>query len=317
MLCFAAALGAAVADTDLSSYEVSLGTGSKNGVYYLVGGEVCELVNGGRFKHGLRCLTDPSDGSLANLRALRRGAIDFAFTQSDLQYQAYRGTDAFKDVGRDVNLRSVFSLYSEPFTVLARRDAGIDSFEDLKGKRVNIGSPGSGQRGTLESVMAVLGWSIDDFTVAPELGLEAAAKAVCDGDVDAAIFTIGHPDQVIADAMKICGAVLVNLGSDLVDKVVAVYPYFQRVTIPGTTYAANGEDIISFGVIATLVTSARVEPDVVAQVVRSVFEKFDAFRASHPVLNNLDRKNMTHVGLTAPLHAGAVRYFREAGLLTR
>lgn len=317
LLCLVVTVPAASANPDLTSDEVSLGTGSKNGVYYLVGGEICELVNGGRFEHGLRCLTEPSDGSLANLRAVRRDAVDFAFAQSDLQYQAYRGTNVFKESGRDVNLRSVFSLYSEPFTVLARHDANIDNFEDLKGKRVNVGSPGSGQRGTLDSVLAVLGWSLDDFTVAPELGLEDAAKAVCDGDVDAAILTIGHPDQVIADAMKICGAVLVNLGNDLVDKVVAAYPFYQRVTIPGSTYAANGADIVSFGVVATLVTSAQTDPDVVVQVVRSVFANFEAFRDSHPVLRSLDRQSMTHVGLTAPLHAGAVRYFREIGLLPR
>jgi TRAP transporter solute receptor, TAXI family len=314
-MCSAPVTCLAAAAPDLTPQLISVDTGTKNGVYYLVGGEICELVNAGRFEHGLRCLTNASDGSLANLRTVRRGGVELALAQSDLQYQAYRGSGVFKEAGRDANLRSVFSLYTEPFTVLARRDAGIGSFDDLKGKRVNVGSPGSGQRGTLESVLTALGWTMEDFTVASELGPEASAKAVCDGDVDAAIFTVGHPDQSISDAIKACGAILVPLGNDLVDRVLAAYPYYQRVTIGGGTYASNLDEINTFGVVATLVTSAQVSADVIAQVVRSVFENFDAFRATHPALKELDRGRMTHVGLAAPLHAGAVRYYREAGLL--
>lgn len=315
-LCLPATVSPGSAATDLSSRLVSIGTGSKGGVYYLAGGAMCDLVNADRFEHGLRCLALSTDGSIANLRALRRGTLDLALVQSDLQYQAYRGTGAFEESGHDANLRAVFSLYTEPFTVLARSESFIDSFDDLKGKRVNVGNPGSGQRSTMESVMAILGWTMEDFGVAAELGLDAAAKALCDGDVDAAVFTVGHPDQAIAQAIKACGAVLVPLSRDLIDKVVAANPSYRRAIIAGGTYASNADDVPTFGVVATLVTSAQIEPRIVTQVVRSVFDNFDAFRAMHPVLKNLNRAEMTRVGLTAPLQAGAVRYFREAGLLS-
>lgn len=294
---------------------ISIGTGGKLGVYYPTGGLICDFVNQRRFETGLRCLALTTEGSLANLRVVRRGTLDFALAQSDWQYHAVSGDAAFKDVGRDSNLRSVFSLYAEPFTVLVRRDAGIDRFEDLKGKRVNIGNPGSGQRTTLDSVMAAMGWTAENFAVTEDLPLDEEAKALCEGKVDAAILMVGHPNRAVADAVSSCGAILIPLSGELVEQMVARYPYYRPATIAGGTYASNVDDINTFGVVATLVTSARTDPVVVEQVVRAVFDNFDVFRAAHPALAALKREDMTSLGLTAPLHAGAVRYYREAGLL--
>lgn len=298
-----------------TSRLISIGTGGKSGVYYPTGGLICDFVNQQRFETGLRCLARSAEGSLANLRAIRRGALDFALAQSDWQYHAFTGDAAFKDVGRDPNLRSVFSLYVEPFTVIARRDAGIDRFEDLKGKRVNIGNPGSGQRSTMDKVMAAMGWTVEDFAVTEDLGLDEEAKALCDDKVDAAIFMVGHPNQAMADAINSCGAILIPLPSELIDQMVSHYPYYRSATILGGTYTSNADDIHTFGAVATFVTSARTDPLVVEQVVRAVFENFDKFRSAHPAFASLKREDMTSVGLTAPLHAGAVRYYREAGLL--
>lgn len=293
---------------------ISIGTGGKNGVYYPVGGVICELLNRNRMDHGIRCVAKSTDGSAANLRDLRAGRLTLALAQSDLHHHAHNGTGPFEDVGANRNLRSVFSLHPEPFTVVARRDSNISHLNDLKGKRVNVGNPGSGQRATMEAVMEALGWSLDDFDIASELPSDEQAQALCEDRVDAIVFTVGHPNQSISDAVSDCDAVLVPVTGDAIDRLIATQPYYRTAVIPGDMYPGNSYDVKTFGVGATLVGIVGTDSTVVYQIVKSVFENFDEFKTLHPALGVLERDQMATEGLSAPLHYGAIRYFEDAGI---
>jgi len=294
---------------------IAIGTGGVTGVYYPAGGAICRLVNRDRAEHGIRCGVESTGGSVFNINAIRGGELEFGVAQSDWQYHAYNGSSQFEEQGAFEDLRAVFSVHPEPFTVVARADAGIETFEDLQGKRVNVGNPGSGQRGTMEVLMDAMGWTMDDFAVASELQAAEQSQALCDNNIDAMIYTVGHPSGSIQEATTACDSVLVNVDNDATQMLVEENPFYRVATIPGGMYRGNPDDVTTFGVGATFVTSADVPEEVVYTVVSAVFENIDQFRGLHPAFANLDPAEMASDGLSAPLHAGAERYFREAGLI--
>lgn len=315
----AALLGGAIAFVSAPSLAqeqqfVTIGTGGVTGVYYPAGGAICSLVNQGRGEHGIRCSAESTGGSVFNLNTIREGELDMGVVQSDVQYNALNGEADFADAGPFEELRAVFSLHPEPFTVVARADAGIENFEDLKGKRVNIGNPGSGQRNTMELLMEEYGWTMDDFELASELPSREQAQALCDDNFDAFVFTVGHPSGSISEPVATCDAVLVNVTGDIIDTLVEETPYYFHATIPAGMYN-NEEDVNTFGVGATLVSSTQTSADVVYEVTKAVFENFDTFQGLHPAFAVLDPETMVSSGNSAPLHEGAERYYREAGLL--
>ena len=294
---------------------VTIGTGGVTGVYYPTGGAICRLVNKTRKEHGSRCSVESTGGSVYNLNMIAAGELDMGVAQSDWQYHAYNGTSKFEKKGPNKDLRAVFSVHPEPFTVVARADSGIKDFKELKGKRVNIGNPGSGQRGTMEVVMGAVGWTKDDFKLASELKSAEQSKALCDNKIDAMVFTVGHPSGSIKEASTSCDSVLVNVTGPEIDKLVADNAYYRMATIPGGMYRGTDSDTNTFGVGATFVTSSKVSEDVIYNVVKAVFENFDQFKKLHPSFSVLKKEEMIKDGLSAPLHKGAVKYYKEAGLM--
>ncbi|MCB1758155.1 MAG: TAXI family TRAP transporter solute-binding subunit [Gammaproteobacteria bacterium] len=294
---------------------ITIGTGGVTGVYYPTGGAICRLVNKGRKQHGVRCSVESTGGSVYNLNTIRAGELDMGVAQSDWQYHAYHGSSKFEDQGPNKDLRAVFSVHAEPFTVVARADAGIKTFADLKGKRVNIGNPGSGQRGTMEVLLEAMGWTKDDFALAAELKAAEQSKALCDNKIDAMVYTVGHPAGSIKEATTSCDSVLVSVTGPVVDKLVSANDYYRKATIPGGMYRGNPDDVETFGVGATFVSSTNVPAETVYVVVKSVFENFDSFRKLHPAFNHLQKEQMVKDGLSAPLHDGAQKYYKEAGLM--
>ena len=310
------AFGAALALPAAAQQKfVSIGTGGVTGVYYPTGGAICRLVNKDRKEHGIRCSAESTGGSVYNINTVRAGELEFGVAQSDWQFHAYHGTSKFADQGAFDGLRAVFSVHPEPFTLLVRKGTGIKSFADLKGQKVNVGNPGSGQRATMEVVMEAFGIAMDDFAVASELKGSEMAQALCDGKIDAMIYTIGHPAAAITEATTTCDVELIDVGGAPIDKLIADNSYYRSATIPGGTYKGNPNDIATFGVGATFITSADVPEDVVYTVVKAVFEGFDDFRKLHPAFRALEEKEMISDGLSAPLHPGAEKYYRERGWL--
>lgn len=312
---FVVLMGATPAPVKAETQFVTIGTGGVTGVYYPTGGAICRLVNKTRKEHGIRCSVESTGGSVYNLNTIAAGELDMGVAQSDWQYHAYNGTSKFEDQGPNKDLRAVFSVHPEPFTVVARKDSGIKNFQDLKGKRVNIGNPGSGQRGTMEVVMAALGWTKKDFKLASELKSAEQSKALCDNKVDAMVFTVGHPSGSIKEASTSCDSVLVNVTGPEVDKLVKDNDYYRTATVPGGMYRGTPNDTQTFGVGATFVTSAKVPEKVIYNVVKAVFENFDQFKKLHPAFSVLKKEEMIKDGLSAPLHDGAVKYYKEAGLM--
>ncbi|WP_434058506.1 TAXI family TRAP transporter solute-binding subunit [Coralliovum pocilloporae] len=308
-----AALAAMSASAVSAAEFVTIGTGGVTGVYYPTGGAICRLVNKGRKDHGIRCSVESTGGSVYNINTIREGELEFGVAQSDWQFHAYHGTSKFADAGKFEDLRAVFSVHPEPFTVVARKDSGIKSFDDLKGKRVNIGNPGSGQRATMEVVMDAVGWKTDTFALATELKPAEQSAALCDNQIDAMIFTVGHPSGTIQEATTACDSNLVNVSGAAIDKLIDDNPYYRSATIPGGMYRGNDADVNTFGVGATFVTSAKVSEKTVYTLVKSVFEDFEAFKKLHPAFANLKPEEMATAGLSAPLHPGAAKYYKEKG----
>lgn len=309
-----AATAIAVSGGASAQQFISIGTGGVTGVYYPTGGAICRLVNKDRKEHGIRCAVESTGGSVYNINTIKAGELEFGVAQSDWQYHAYHGTSKFAD-NPFPEIRAVFSVHPEPFTLLVRADSGIESFEELKGKRVNVGNPGSGQRATMEVVMEAFGIGMDDFALATEYKGSEMAKQLCDGNIDAMIYTIGHPAAAIKEATTTCDVQLIDVAGDPIDKLVADNPYYRIATVPGGMYDGNPDDTTTFGVGATFVTSADIPEDVVYVVAKAVMENIDDFRQLHPAFANLDPQQMVSAGLSAPLHPGAEKAYKELGLI--
>lgn len=291
---------------------VTIGTGGQTGVYYVVGQSICQLVNRDTAKTGVKCNAPSTGGSVANLNAIAVKEMDMGIAQSDWQYHAYNGSSSFEGKKND-KIRAIFSLHPEPFTVMARTDSGIKSFDDLKAKRVNVGDPGSGTRATMNVILAAKGWTDRDFKVASELKPAEMASVMCDNNLDAITYNVGHPNGALKEAAASCDAKLVPVTGPEIDKLVADHAYYAKATIPGGLYKGSDEPTDTFGVYATLVTSSDVEADKVYTVTKAVFDNFDRFKRLHPAFANLKQEEMIKNALSAPLHEGAVRYYKEKG----
>jgi TRAP transporter TAXI family solute receptor len=291
-----------------------MGTASLAGTYFPVGVALCRLVNEDRREHGIRCAAQRSAGSVANIRALRAGEIDLALVQSDVQDAALNGTGALAEDGPFPDLRAVLSLYPEALTVVARREAGIAGLGDLPGTRISPGPPGSGQRELWEAVSAAMGWTAEDFAAVLDLAPTDQAAALCEGQIDTFVITIGHPAPTVREAASGCDASLVPVTGPEIAALVGASPYFAEAVILGGLYRGNPAPVATFGVMATLVTRADVADTVIATLVGAAFGKVDALRALDPVLAGLEAEAMANAGRTAPLHPAAQSYFRAQGL---
>lgn len=318
-LAAGAFLGAGDAHAQKKQF-IAIGTGGPTGVYFVAGNVICRLIHKvaaegkkGERQHGIRCSAPSTGGSTYNIGQISQGELEFGVAQSDWQHHSYNCSSdkvtCFK------KLRSVFSVHPEPFHIIVGKDSGIKTWADLKGKRVNIGNPGSGQRGTMEVLMAAHGASVSDFAAATELTSTEQANALCDGKIDAFGYTVGVPNAGVAVATDGCEARIINLASDVEKKLVAENPYYAFATIPKGTYKTSDADVTTFGVMATFVTSADVPDDLVYEVTRAVMENIEDFRNLHPAFANLDPKKMMKDGLSAPLHPGAVKYYKEKGMM--
>jgi TRAP transporter TAXI family solute receptor len=291
---------------------VTIGTGGVTGVYYAVGGAVCRLMNKSRAETGLRCSVESTGGSVFNANAIKTGELDFGLAQSDIQFGAAKGEGQFKGKA-DPDLRAVFSVHPEPFTVLARKDAGVTSFADFKGKRFNIGNPGSGTLSSMEELLRQMGWTKNDFSLAAELKADEQGTALCDNKIDGFFYGVGHPSAAIQDPTIACGAKLISLTGPAVETLLKEHPYYAKATIPGGMYANNPNPTETYGVLATVITSAKVADTTVYALVKAVFDNFDEFKKLHPAFAHLEPKDMVKNGLSAPLHPGAIKFYKEKG----
>ncbi|MCF6245956.1 MAG: TAXI family TRAP transporter solute-binding subunit [Desulfobacula sp.] len=308
-------LGAGVTETQAKTTFVTIGTGGITGVYYPTGGAIAKIVNKKKKEYGIRCTVESTGGSVFNINAIMAGDLDFGVAQSDRQYQATKGLADWKDKGPQTDLRAVFSIHAETIDLIAAVDANINSLADLKGKRVNIGNIGSGQRQNAIDALEANGinWKTDFH--AESLKAAEAPGLIQDGRIDAAFYTVGHPSGYYKEATsgvrKVKFIPIVGI-----DGLLAKYPYYAKAATLMKNYpgAANTESAVpTFGVKATFVTSAKVSDSVVYAITKEVFDNFEAFTKLHPAYAGLTKKAML-TGLSAPIHPGAMKYYKEAGL---
>jgi len=293
---------------------VTIGTGGITGVYYPTGGAIAKMLNKKRKTYHIRATVESTGGSVFNINAVLSGDLDFGICQSDRQYQAWNGLAEWKDKGPQKNLRAVFTIHPESVTLVAADDAGIKTIQDLRGKRVNIGNPGSGQRQNSIDALTNAGIDYKKDIKAESAKAAEAPGLLQDGRIDAFFYTVGHPSGAIKEATagrrKVHFVPITGL-----DKLLAKYPYYAKAYIPIKFYptATNKENVPTFGVKATLVTSAKTPDKIVYAITKEVFDNFEAFKKLHPAYSVLTKKNMLE-GMSAPMHPGALKYFKEVGL---
>ncbi len=291
---------------------VRIGTNLVAGLYYPAGGALCRAVA----KAGeMRCLVESTNGSTSNIRGLLAGELEFGIVQSDWQYHAVQGTAAFREGGAIKSLRSVMALHAEPLTLVARQDAGIDSFGQLKGKRLAAGPADSGQRILFDVLAAAMGWRGQDLGTLNAAASDEAARAFCASELDAVLLMGNHPNATTQKLLSGCNGKLVPVAGPAVAKTIADRRYYAPAIIAAGLYGVQQPEIETLGVRATLVTIDTVSADLVYALVRAVGESFADFTGQHPGLASIRRGEIAQHGLTAPLHEGAARYFREVGLL--
>lgn len=303
---------AATTPEEASEASITIGTGSLTGLYYPAGAAICRIVNrfGGEASPTTRCAALAGRGPLGNILELRSGELDFGVVGSGWQHDAWIGDNRFFSGRRVEQLRSVFALYPEPLSVLVRRGQGIERLGDLAGRRVHVALPGAALRPTLDDALREHGLGTDDL-VSVELESGDSAKALCDGTVDALVHAAAHPVDAITEASNACEVALLDVRADAA--LLARKPFYRVATLPGGTYRGIERAVEGFGVGATVVTSAAVSDVLVYRLTQAVFERIDELRRLHPVFADLEAEQMIDAGLTAPLHEGALRYYRERG----
>ena len=310
LIAIAAALSVPVRADEIFA---SVGTGEPNGIYYPVGKAICQIVNRDFSMHSVRCSPEATPGSAYNIGALQSGELEFAIVQSDVHFAAYKGEGAW--IGRPfLGLRSVMSLYPELVTVMARTDSHIQDLAGLAGKRINVGSRGSGTRTTWEALEAKLGWRDQERVLPAELKADVTISALCSGTIDASLLIVGHPSPLVKDQLAACRVNFVAITGPAIEKLLHEDLYYKHETIPGEIYGIVGE-VPTFGGRASLMTSASVEPRVVAVVAKAVLNHVAELRTLHPALGRLRARDMVTDGLTAPLHPGAEQVYKELGLI--
>ncbi len=307
------ALVGALSIPAMAAEFITIGTGGVTGTYYPTGGAVCRLVNKLKKETGIRCSVESTGGSVYNINTIKNGELDFGIAQSDTVYQASNGTGKFE--GKQVSkIRSVMAIYPELFTLVTRRDANIKGIMDIKGKRINLGNPGSGNESTALALFKATGIKKSDLKFAGALKAAEMPDALRDNKIDGYFYMVGHPTANIKDASNSVDVRITPLTGAAVDKLVKDNPYFAQADVPGGLYKGNPEGVPTFGVKAVLVTSTDVSDKAVYTVIKSILENFDKFKKLHPAYNNITKESLLD-GLSAPLHEGAKKYFKEAGLL--
>jgi TRAP transporter TAXI family solute receptor len=293
--------------------DVAIGTARPSGVYFALGDSICRLFNLDVEKRGLRCAAYPSSGPVANIEALRDGRIEIGIVQSDVLADALGGTGPFVSPGPDKELRVLFTGLTEAFTIVARRELQIRAATELRGKRINLGSPGSGERVSMERVMAALGFAPKDFAETRELPLAQQHDAFCANALDAIVYTVPHPNGYVDDVVRSCSGVVVEVSGPPIDVLLSGHPEYLRFVIPGKTYISNAAAVSTVGVRTAIIATTRLSDAVAYDITKSVFENIDDFRRLHPDFATLLPRDMVPGGLIVPVHPGAGRYYRERG----
>ena len=292
---------------------ITIGTGGVTGTYYPTGGAICKFVNQYKKESKIRCSVESTDGSLYNLNSLKNGDLDFGIVQSDIVYQASKGEDTFKNE-KFSKLKSVIAIYPELLTLVTKKDANIHNLLDIKGKKINLGNSGSGNETTALTLFNESGLKKSDLKEAASFSATEMPDALKNNKIDGYFYMVGHPTANIKDAANSTDIRIIPIENKILDSLIEKYPYFAKSNIQAGTYKGQSSDIATFGVKAVLVTNENIDESIVYFLVKAILENFDEFKKLHPAYANITKESLLD-GLSAPLHDGAKRYFKEIGLI--
>ncbi|MFQ5954868.1 MAG: TAXI family TRAP transporter solute-binding subunit [Kiloniellales bacterium] len=321
-LMLATAVSAAAA-VEMTFFRIA--TGGVGGTYYPVGGIIAHAVSnppgsrpceegGSCGVPGLVAIVQSALGSVANVNAIQSGDLESGFAQSDVAYWAYTGTGIFDGKGRNDSLRAIASLYPESIHLVARQGAGIRTVKDLKGKRVSLDEPGSGTLVDARLILEAYGLRESDVE-AEYVKPTPAIDMIKDGKLDAFIIVAGYPTRSVAELCAGVGCELVPIDGPDAAKIRERYDFFAKDVIPTGTYEGVGETN-TLSVAALWVVSAGVDEELVYQITKALWND-----ATRKLLDQGHAKGRSITLATAldgvgiPLHPGAERYYREAGLI--
>jgi TRAP transporter TAXI family solute receptor len=308
-----ALLGAAGAPR-AEPYPLGIATGGVTGIYYQFGAAVCRLLADHPPAKPVACSVEGSAGSVGNLIELDHGHVPLAMAQSDSLYDAVTGTGAFASRGADTRVRALFSPVTEAFMVLTRERDWVPTVADLRGLRINVGAPASGSEVTFRQLLASHGWAPNEFGRMSGLRTSLQASALCAGRVDAIAFVAANPVPVMQEATFSCRARFVPLDQDFASALIERHPFYVPAKVPGGLYQNNPDPVPTIGVRAIVVASTATPDEVVYQITKTVFEHLQELRTLHLAFADIQAEDMLDQCLFAPVHPGAARYYREAGL---
>ncbi len=288
---------------------VTFGGAGINGNYFSIAKAVCREINALE-ETDLHCSPEATPGSLYNVQAMEKGELDFALVQSDLQHSAVSGSGPFRETGPVSGLNGVMTLFQEALTFAVRRDAGIQSFDDIGGRIIDIGHPSTARRSTNQRLLDAMDFPEGHVEFREGQG-RALIEWLCNGTVDGAMTVFGHPNPAIQKVLSDCDLVLAPVSGPRVDAFLEDNPDFTRFTIPVNTYVQMPEPVETFSVAATLMVREDIPDDVVELFVRTIVTQYDRLRDELPVLSSGDPLSWRSVGMTAPIHDAAEKVFSE------
>lgn len=292
-----------------------LGTGSVQGVYFPIGGVICRLLNRSKASHSIRCSLESTGGSIYNLRELREGNFDLVFAQSDWQFHAYHGTSTFKNEGANPALRAVFALEADPLALLVKSDSEIHGFNDLENRSVSFGYTRSLQHRIIDDLLAAKGWDDGNFKIVRRMGDKKQLGELCGDRVEAILLLASSLTDHLRNLDQECKLRLVPIEGPEIDQIIVENPYYRTGKIPSGVYVDSQQDVMSFGLGATFVASESSSPKAIYHVVKEIVENFKDFQSLHPSLETIKKGDLPYAGISAPLHPGAIRYYKEVRLL--
>ena len=286
---------------------LSIATGGTSGTYYPIGGAIAAAVSKGS---DIQATAETGNAAIANINLVGNKEIEVAFAQNDSTFWAYTGTVIFEKPM--TNLRTIAALYPEFVQLITTKDSGIKTMADLKGKRVGVGAPGSGVEGDVRAIVQVAGLTYDDMKV-DFLDFGATTSRFKDNQIDAGFVVAGYPTASVMDLATTKDITLMNFDNAFLEKLAKEHPYFMPKVIPAGTYRGIDNDTTTPAVMAILVTHEDVPEDVIYQFTKAMFDNIGDVHASHAMAREINLENALN-GLTAPLHPGAAKFYKEKGM---
>ena len=304
LMLFAFAACGGKTNTDVT--KLTMGTGGEQGTYYAYGGILGGVL---KEKTGITVNVVSSDGSKANILAIKGGDYQLGTVQSDVLAYAWQGSRSFEAEGAIDSFRVIGGLYAESVQLITV-DPEIKTVADLKGKKVSIGAPGSGVYFNAVDVLAAAGLTEEDIDPQYQ-DFGASADALTNNQIQAAFIVAGAPTPAVVSLCKTKDAYIVPIDGEISKKLMETSPYYTEYVIPAGTYEGQTEDVTTVTVKATLIVSASVSEDAVYNITKAIFD--NAADIKHAKAAELSLENATS-GMAAPFHAGAAKYFAEKGI---